>query len=316
MRLHKANGILKTPRASLIGVLLILVAAAFSASSANAQNARVNFADSSGEEYSATSDSLDVPYVPTTMEVVRTILELGSVGPEDFIIDLGSGDGRIVITAAKEYGARGFGVDLNEDLVELSKRYAAAEGVEDRAQFFVRDIFKTDIRAASVITMYLLNEVNLQMRPKLVAELKPGSRIISHDFHLGEWRPDRMVHLDIGKSYQRDTILYLWVVPAQVAGRWRWQFAAYGQDQTFELDLKQNFQHLSGAAKNGDYDLQIFDAALKGDRIRFSLFAEVDERMIRQDYEGRVQGDTIVGTVHLTGLIKDVSLKWEAIRGR
>ncbi|MFC1814493.1 SAM-dependent methyltransferase [Thermodesulfobacteriota bacterium] len=283
---------------------------------AGAQKAKVNFSDSFGEQYSATSDNLDVPYVPTSMKVVRTLLDLGSVGPGDFLIDLGSGDGRIVITAAKEYGARGFGVDLNKDLVALSQKYAVAEGVEKKADFFVRDIFKTDIRDASVVTMYLLNEVNIQLRPKLLAELKPGSRIISHDFDLGEWRPDKMVHLDIGKSYQDDTILYLWFVPARVAGRWHWNLSSLGENQPFDLELNQSYQNINGVVKNRSYNLQIFDADLKGDRIQFSLFAKVDERMIRQDYKGRVQGNTIVGTVHLKGIVEPALLQWQATRVR
>jgi len=297
-------------------LLLILLMLAAGTCPAGEQKAQVNFSDSSGGEYSATSDNLDVPYVPTTMQVVRTLLDLGSVGPDDFLIDLGSGDGRIVITAAKEYGARGFGVDLNKDLVALSKKYAVAEGVEKKADFFVRDIFKTDIRAASVVSMYLLNEVNIQMRPKLLAELKPGSRIVSHDFHMGEWRPDRMVHLDIGKYYQVDTVLYLWIVPAKVNGWWHWKMSFSGEDHTFDLDLNQNYQNINGVVKNRDYNLQIFDADLKGDQIKFSLFAEVNARMVRQDYTGRVQGNTIVGTMQVKGTIEEPLLEWQATRAR
>ena len=298
---------------SLILSLLLLTAVTCPAGD---QKAKVNFSDSSGGEYSDTSDKLDVPYVPTTMQVVRTLLDLGSVGPNDFLIDLGSGDGRIVITAAKEYGARGFGVDLNKDLVALSKKYASAEGVEKKVDFFVRDIFKTDVRAASVVTMYLLNEVNIQMRPKLLAELKPGSRIVSHDFHMGEWRPDRMVHLDIGKYYQADTVLYLWIVPAKVNGWWHWKMSLAGEDHTFDLDLNQNYQNINGVVKQLGYTLQIFDADLKGDRIQFSLFGEVEARMVRQDYKGRVQGSTIVGTVQIKGAFDEPLLEWQATRAR
>jgi len=315
MRLQPPKSIKRKRGILFFRFLLILLMITTVTCPAGAQNAKVNFSDSSGEEYSATSKNLDVPYIPTTMKVVQTLLDLGSVGPGDFLIDLGSGDGRIAITAAKEYGARGFGVDLNKGLVALSKKYAVAEGVEKNADFFVSYIFKTDIRAASVVTMYLVNEVNIQMRPKLLAELKPGSRIISHDFHLGEWRPDKMVHLDIGKSYQDDTILYLWVVPARVAGWWQWRLSLSGEDHTFDLDLNQNYQNINGLVKNRDYNLQIFDADLKGNRIQFSLYAEADERMIRQDYKGRVQGNTIVGTVQLKGAVEDAQLKWQATRG-
>ena len=103
--------------------------------------------------------------------------------------------------------------------------------------------------------MYLLNEVNLQLRSKLLDELKPGSRIASHDFHLGEWRPDKMIHLDIGKYYQQDTVLYLWVVPAKVAGRWQWSLSLSSEDDTFDLDLNQSYQNINGVVKNRDYKL-------------------------------------------------------------
>ena len=284
------------------------------ASPADVENAAVNFPDSSGEEFRARSDKLDVPYVPTPMNVARTLLNLGSVGSDDFLIDLGSGDGRIVITAAKEYGARGFGVDLNEELVALSKNNAVAEGVDKKVNFFVRDIFKTDIRAASIVSMYLLNEVNIQLRPKLLAELKPGSRVVSHDFHLGDWRPDKMVHLGTRKSYRDDTHLYLWIIPAKVAGWWQWRLSLSGEEHTFDLNLNQNYQNINGVVKNRDSYLQIFDADLKGDQVQFSLFSEVNERMIRQDYAGCVQGNTIVGTVQITGTHDEIPLKWQATR--
>lgn len=316
MRIQTPISVKRKTGRLFFSLLLILLTIATVTCPAGAQNAKVSFSDSSGGEFSGTSDKLDVPYVPTTMKVVRTLLDLGSVGPDDFLIDLGSGDGRIVITAAKEYGARGFGVDLNKDLVDLSRKYAVAEGVEKKVDFFVRDIFKTDIRAASVVTMYLLNEVNIQMRPKLLAELKPGSRIVSHDFHLGEWRPDQMVRLDIRKYYRDDTTLYLWIVPAKVSGWWHWKLSFPDEDHTFDLDLNQNYQNISGVVKNRDYDLQIFDADLKGDQIKFSLYAEVDSRMIRQDYKGRVQGNSIAGTVQVTGTLEAPLLKWQATRAR
>jgi len=308
-RVNRKTGIL------FFRCLLILLIISSAAGLTLAQDAKVNFSDSSGEEYSAISDKLDVPYVPTPMKVVRTLLELGSVGPEDFLVDLGSGDGRIVITAAKEYGARGFGVDLNEDLVKLSKTYAVAEGVEKKVNFFVRDIFETDIRNASMVTMYLLDEINIQMRPKLLAELKPGTRIVSHDFHMGDWRPDKMVQLDVKKYYRDDTTLYLWIVPARVEGRWHWKLSL-GEDHAFDLYLGQSYQNINGVVHNRNYNLQIFDAGLQGDQIQFSLFSIVDDRMVRQNYKGRVQGNTITGTVKLAGTLKETQLKWQATRDR
>lgn len=295
-------------------VLLIVLTIAAVAPPAAAQKAKVNFTDVSGKEYTGASESLDVPYVPTSMKVVRTLLELGSVGPNDFLIDLGSGDGRIVITAAKEYGARGLGVDLNKDLVALSRKHAAAEGVGENVDFFVRDIFKTDLRQASVVSMYLLNDINIQMRPKLLADLKPGTRIVSHDFHMGDWRPDKMVQLDMKKYYREDTSLYLWVVPAKVAGRWQWLLSLPSGNQSIELELDQSFQDINGSVERREKKIPVFDAELSGDRIRFSLFSEVGDRIVRQDYQGRVAGDTIVGTVNLEGAVQKTQMEWRAAR--
>ncbi len=288
-------------------ILIILSCPAF------ARNDSVNFTDSSGEEHAKDSEQHDVPYVPTPMKVVRSLLNLCMIGRNDFLIDLGSGDGRIVITAAKEYGARGFGVDLNEKLVELSKKYAIAEGVEKQTDFLVQDIFKTDIRKATVVTMYLLNDINLKLRPKLLNELKPGTRIVSHDFHMGSWMPDKMVLLDVPKFYQDDTILYLWIVPARVAGKWQWQLKLRDKEQAFDLDLNQNFQNINGAVYNQGKKMPILNPSLEGDLIRFSLVSDADERMIRQDYIGRVQGNIIKGNVRLSGTIKNTVMEWEAM---
>jgi predicted RNA methylase len=132
----------------------------------------------------------EVPYIRTPQAVVDKMLDLAEVGPDDFLIDLGSGDGRIVITAAQQRGARGFGVELDTSLVESSNEAARKAGVAERARFFARDLFDTDIREASVLTLYPLPEVNLQLRPRLLAQLKPGTRVVSHDWDMGEWQPD------------------------------------------------------------------------------------------------------------------------------
>lgn len=316
MHTYPLKNIQRKPGRFFFIFFLMLLSVAAMAWPAAAQKAKVNFSDKSGQEYTVASENFDVPYVPTPMKVVRTLLDLGSVGPNDFLIDLGAGDGRIVITAAKEYGARGFGVDLNADLVVLSKNYAHVEGVEKKVDFFVKDIFKTDIHSASVVTMYLLNEINLQLRPKLLTELKPGTRIVSHDFHMGEWRPDKIVQLDVKKYYQDDTILYLWIVPAKVAGWWFWNLSIAGENYAFDLDMNQNYQHINGVVKNRDYTLPIFDVDLKGDQINFSLFSNVDDRMVQHDYKGRVQGNTIVGTVRIKGRAQEILLEWQATRFR
>lgn len=306
------KSIFKRRNAFIFGTLVLSVWMAAASYSAVKSKEKINFSETSGQEFEKESEDLDVPYVTTPMAVVHTLLKLGAVGPDDFLIDLGSGDGRIVITAAKEYGVRGFGVDLNEKLVDLSRKYAIQEGVAKRTDFFVKDIFKTDIQAATIVTMYLLNEINLEMRPKLLKELKPGTRIISHDFHMGSWRPDKMVVLDMRKYYRGDTILYLWTVPAKMAGQWQWQLFFQGEYQDFDLEIMQYFQDIRGEAYNQNQKIFIFDSVLAGDRIRFSLVSEIGDRMVRQDYSGRVQGDIIDGTVQLSGTVEPTTLKWRA----
>ncbi len=160
---------------------------------------------------------MEVPFVVTPDHVTRAMLDLAGVKPGDFVIDLGSGDGRIVITAARHYGARGLGVEIVPDLVDRSRHAARIAGVADRAEFRVQDLFATDLSQATVITMYLLPEVNLQLRPRLLA-LKPGTRIVSHDWDMGDWKPDRMLTIDVpDKPYGREKVsrIYLWTVPAR-----------------------------------------------------------------------------------------------------
>jgi len=181
----------------------------------------------------------EVPYIRTPQAVVDKMLDLAEVGPDDFLIDLGSGDGRIVITAAQKRGARGFGVELDPSLVEASNETARKAGVGERARFFARDLFDTDIREATVLTMYLLPHVNLQLRPRLLAQLKPGTRVVSHDWDMGEWQPDAKAVLEgLVKPVMpiQASTVYLWIVPARVAGSWNLQIeGADGQEAMEKL---------------------------------------------------------------------------------
>jgi len=163
---------------------------------------------------SAFSLSEDVPFVVTPDNVTLELLKLANVGPNDYVIDLGSGDGRIVIVAAKRFGARGLGVEIVPDLVRQSRENARKAGVEARAEFREQDLFETDLSKASVVTLYLLPEVNLQLRPRL-QKLKPGTRIVSHDWDMGDWKPDRTIEVDApGKTIGREkkSRIHLWVV--------------------------------------------------------------------------------------------------------
>src|SRR5262245_16510438 len=157
----------------------------------------------------------DVVWVPTPPQVVDFMLEVAKLTPQDFVIDLGSGDGRIVIAAGKR-GARGFGVELNESLVQLSNEEAARQGVAERVQFHVRDMFQTDLSPASVLTTYLLPQLNVRVRPQLLKQMKPGSRVVAYAFHMGEWQPDQIAQID-------GLTVHHWIVPAAAMGKWQWK---------------------------------------------------------------------------------------------
>jgi len=208
----------------------------------------------------------DTPYVQTPQNVVDAMLETAKVTAKDYVIDLGSGDGRMVITAAKKRGARGFGVDLDKRLVKLANDNARKAGVADRAKFYDRDLFVTDLSPATVITIYLLPEVNLMARSRILA-LAPGTRIVSHDYGFGDWPPDLEYEMDapgktVGRS-QRSKVLY-WVVPDQVAGRWQWTVEAGGKPRQVELSLYQNYQKLEASAKLDGNALPVERATLTG----------------------------------------------------
>jgi hypothetical protein len=260
----------------------------------------------------------DVVYVPTPQVVVDKMLEMAKVGPNDYVIDLGSGDGRMVITAAKKYGARGFGVDLDQVLLKLSNDNARLAGVADRAQFFDRNIFETDLSQATVITSYLLPSMNEKLRPKILA-LKPGTRVVAHDYHMGEWYPDQHDRLSVpekvvgqpGVSY-----VYLWIVPARVAGKWRSEVpgAAGAPTVPYEFTFTQTFQKIDGTARAGTQDIALRGAELSGDQISFTVLSGRigDPATVRQDFRGRVDGDAISGTVRIEGGGSTRTVPWTA----
>ncbi|MBK8323434.1 MAG: class I SAM-dependent methyltransferase [Betaproteobacteria bacterium] len=214
----------------------------------------------------------EVPFITTPDEVTVTMLRMAAVTPRDFVIDLGSGDGRIVITAARRYGARGLGVEIVPDLVEKSRENAKRAGVADRALFREQDLFKTDLTAASVITMYLLPEVNLQLRPALLA-LRPGTRIVSHDWDMGDWKPDRTETIDVPDKpigLEKKSRVHLWTVPAKVDGLWCGPKSKRG-----ELAIRQSFQNAAARLGEVEFPLVIAATRLKStegkDRIALEL---------------------------------------------
>jgi precorrin-6B methylase 2 len=218
----------------------------------------------------------DVVWVPTPQELVDTMLSIAKVTPADFVIDLGSGDGRTVIEAARR-GAHAMGIEYNPDMVALSKRNAQMAGVSGKVDFIEGDLFECDLSKATVITMFLLPEINLKLRPHLL-ELKPGTRIVSNTFTMGEWEPDKEVTTD--ENWNSWNTAYLWIIPARVNGTWK-----LGKDI---LTIKQEFQIVSGTLTSGDKLLAITDGRLSGDEITFKAGGTL--------YIGNVNGDKMLGT--------------------
>jgi hypothetical protein len=235
------------------------------------------------------------PYVPSPQSVVADMLKVADVGPADFVIDLGSGDGRIVLTAAKVFGAQGFGVEIKDELVHKSNEAAKREGVGDRVRFFKRDLFKTDISQATVLTMYLLPDTVNLLKDKFLAELKPGTRIISHDYPLTGWIPEKYIQMDLDDKVHisgvTTTLIYMYVVPAKVAGNWKAQMPPAVSKQPATLQLKQQLTRVTGSARLDGKDVPLEDVKLRGDRLTFKLAGR------RGEFAGQVKGNSIEGTL-------------------
>ena len=241
----------------------------------------------------------DVVYVPTPQVVVDTMLQMANVGPSDFLIDLGSGDGRVVVTAARR-GARALGVELDRYLLEQATDAARRDGVAGRAVFREQNLFETDLRDATVVTTYLLPDMNLKLRPKLL-ELKAGTRIVAHDYHMGNWLPDARETLSVpektvgnpGVSY-----VYLWYVPARVAGRWRAQIPVGDAAATLEFEFEQQHQVVTGRATAvQSRPTRLQTPSLRGDALTFMLELGPGRPPVRYEFRGRVEGDELAGTV-------------------
>jgi len=226
-------------------------------------------------------DGKNVVWMPTCQELVNKMLDMAKVTAEDYVIDLGSGDGRMVITAAKR-GVRALGIEYNPDMVELSKRNAAKEGVTGKAQFIQADLFESDFSQATVITMFLLPHINVTLRPKIL-EFKPGTRVVSNTFAMGEWMADDTAAVK-GNECSDYYMALLWIVPAKVEGTWELPEG--------ELTLKQSFQMFSGTLKSGANITQV-NGKLSGDLINFSIG--------NASYTGRVSGSTMHGTAESGG---------------
>lgn len=245
---------------------------------------------------------LDVPYVPTPMPAVEMMLDMGQVEAGDRVIDLGSGDGRIAIAAA-ERGAEVLGVDLDPDRVSEAQENAEQAGVTDRVEFREEDLFDTPIADADVLTLYLLPSVNIDLRPKILADMRPGARVVSHAFDMRNW------HADSTRTVE-GRMLYLWIVPADVEGRWT--LSREGQAPV-QIALSQRFQKIRGSAEQSGQALEIGSLLLRGEHIAFTL----GEGENRQRYYGRVSGDRIESVAPVEALKRageSVTEAWQAER--
>jgi SAM-dependent methyltransferase len=239
------------------------------------------------------------PYVPSPQSVVADMLKLADIGPQDFVIDLGSGDGRIVRTAALVFGARGFGVEIKDALVKQANEDARREGIADRVKFIKADLFKTDISQATVLTMYLLpNTVNM-LKDKLLTELKPGTKVLSHDYPLAGWIPEKYVQMDLEDKVQisgvTTTLIYLYMVPAKVQGRWSAKVPGSVGKGPLALNLKQQVTRVSGSGRLEGKEVVLEDLKLRGEQISFGLAGR------KATFSGRVSDGAIEGEVESGG---------------
>lgn len=240
----------------------------------------------------------DVVYVPTPQNVVDTMLSLAKIGPKDYLIDLGSGDGRIVITAASKFGASGFGVDLDTYLLKLANQNAKKAGVTDKVHFVEQNLFETDLSRATVISTYLLPEMNLRLRSKIMM-LKPGTRLVAHDYHFGEWDPDEQRELIVPEKKVGEpgiSFVFSYVVPARVPGIWQSLVSIGGRDTPLEFNLEQEFQELEGSVEIRDRKAEL-RGRLNGEQIR--MVAGGRNGIARHEFTGRVAGDQIKGTLSI-----------------
>lgn len=245
----------------------------------------------------------NAPYVPTPYSTVHKMLDLAKAGPGDVIYDLGSGDGRIPISAVERYGvARATGIEINPELVRISNENAKKAGVADRARFMTADIFKTDFSDATIVTLYLLQDLNIELQPRLLKELKPGTRIVSHRFDLGSWPHDGYASIDENPPLSNladddANSLFLWIVPADASGRWL--LTAGGE--TFPLRLSQVFQEVEGTIEAFGRAAKLDEGRLTGERFRFAAEAMRGERRVPLRFDGLVKGRAMTGTLSIDG---------------
>ncbi len=258
-----------------------------------------------------------MPFVASPPEVVERMLRLAEPRPGDYLIDLGSGDGRIVIEAAKRFGTRGLGVDIDPRLVKLARDNARKAGVESLARFEAQDFFETDLRGASIVTAYLLAEVNLKLMPRLLEQLKPGARVVTHDFDMGPWQYDEMIELPVAEKAVGPlgrSRVYLFMVPARASGAWRSELPEHGG--SWEFRIAQKYQILEATARASGREQAVRATRLRGEEIRMALTGIVGDRPWNHVFRGMVRGDQIDGEVRVSSGDDSRTLAWKATRTR
>ncbi|MGB7294505.1 MAG: class I SAM-dependent methyltransferase [Candidatus Aminicenantales bacterium] len=254
----------------------------------------------------------DVPYVPTKPEVVASMLRMAKVTKNDILYDLGCGDGRIVITAAQLYGIRGVGIDIDAERIRESRENAAVAKVEHLVKFIEQDLFQADFSEATVVSLYLLTSVNLRLRPILLRQLRPGTRIVSHNYAMDTWKPDDSTVVMVNEQSHS---VYFWVVPANLSGIWKGTWADGGQASNFSLKIEQHFQWPGGTMNLEGTEIWLSAIRLSGDRLEFTAKSEDDASIPRLVFTGRASGNEMKGTVDIIRLDGQNSRRsWKAKR--
>ena len=255
------------------------------------------------------------PFVVSPDAVVERMLHLAQPRAGERLVDLGSGDGRIVIEAAKRFGAKGLGVDIDPRLVKLARANAQRAGVEALTTFEVQDLFETDLRGVSVVTMYLLPEVNRQLLPRLIEQLKPGARIVSHDYDLGPWPFDEMIELALAEKMVGPlgrSRVFLWLVPADARGRWIADLPEFGG--RWQFDIRQTYQVLDVDAHAGSANLLVRGARLRGEEIRLAVTGAVGGKGYNSLFAGKVADGRIEGSLRISDGENYKTIAWKATR--
>ena len=258
----------------------------------------------------------EVPFVRSTPQVIDRMLELAQVRKDDVLYDIGSGDGAIVIRAAKKYGVRGIGIEIDDGLVAKARANAFQEKVQDLVEFRAADAFTVDVSPATVVTLYMLPDFNAKLRPILDRQLKPGTRVVSHDFDMGEWKPDQHREIAVpNKSYGPPlSQIYLWYVPANVAGTWRWQLTFGGEAHAYEANIDQRFQALDAVILVDGGSAMLQNLSLRGELVDFTLVREMYGRRISHEFSGRIEGDSASGRARITEGNENTTQEWRATR--